>query len=158
MTPIPFHTMSTRIRRISGALLLALLAFATTASAATSMQAYVDAMQPGTNLGNTLDAVPTETSWGNPPTTQAMIQHIAALGFKSIRIPVTWMDQIGQNDIWPSDQTYRDAFTATGEFPFADGSKDAALVATLKPGVYTAEADDASGGECIAIVEVYEYP
>ena len=92
MTPTPFHTMSTRIHRISGALFLALLAFATTASAVTSMQAYVDAMQPGTNLGNTLDAVPTETSWGNPPTTQAMIQHIAALGFKSIRIPVTWRD------------------------------------------------------------------
>ena len=65
---------------------------------------------------------------------------------------------IGQNDNWPSDQTYRDAFAATGEFPFADGSKDAALITTLKPGVYTSEANDASGGEGIAIVEVYEYP
>ncbi|OIQ91750.1 xyloglucan-specific endo-beta-1,4-glucanase BoGH5A precursor [mine drainage metagenome] len=65
---------------------------------------------------------------------------------------------IGQDDNWPSDQTYRDAFTATGEFPFADGSKDAALITTLKPGLYTSEATDASGGEGIAIVEVYEYP
>ena len=65
---------------------------------------------------------------------------------------------IGQNDNWPSNQTYRDAFTATGEFPFADGSKDAALISTLNPGAYTAEANDTSGGEGTAIVEVYEYP
>ncbi len=65
---------------------------------------------------------------------------------------------IGQNDNWPSNQTYRDAFTATGEYPFPDGSKDAALIATLQPGLYTSEASDVAGGVGIAIVEVYEYP
>lgn len=54
------------------------------------MQEYVEAMQPGWNLGNTLDATPSETAWGNAPTTQEMIQQVAAQGFKSIRIPVTW--------------------------------------------------------------------
>ena len=54
------------------------------------MQAYVEAMQPGWNLGNTLDATPSETSWGNPLATQELIQQIAAQGFKSIRLPVTW--------------------------------------------------------------------
>ncbi len=61
-----------------------------TASAKTAMQDYVEAMQPGWNLGNTLDATPNETAWGNVPTTQELIQQIKAQGFKSIRIPITW--------------------------------------------------------------------
>ena len=68
---------------------------ATPASAQTPMQFYVEAMQPGWNLGNTLDATPTETSWGNPLVTEEFIQQIAAQGFKSIRIPVTWDTYMG---------------------------------------------------------------
>jgi len=55
----------------------------------------VKEMGLGWNLGNTLDATGGETAWGNPPTTQAMIQGIAASGFKSIRIPVTWRGHFG---------------------------------------------------------------
>ena len=81
---------------MSVVLLLSLFAFVPSASAATNMQTYVDAMQPGWNLGNTLDATgPDETSWGNPVVTQAFIQQIAAQGFKSIRIPVTWVQHTG---------------------------------------------------------------
>ncbi|KRF41893.1 cellulase family glycosylhydrolase [Paenibacillus sp. Soil787] len=77
-------------------LLLTLFAYVPSASAATNMQTYVDAMQPGWNLGNSLDATgPDETSWGNPVVTQAFIQQIAAQGFKSIRIPVTWVQHTG---------------------------------------------------------------
>lgn len=66
------------------------------AAAASSMQSYVEAMQPGWNLGNSLDAVGAdETAWGNPRITQALIQQIAAQGYKSIRIPVTWDKHIG---------------------------------------------------------------
>ena len=36
------------------------------------MQPYVDAMQPGVNYGNTYDAAPNETSWGNAAITQAL--------------------------------------------------------------------------------------
>lgn len=59
------------------------------------MQAYVEAMQPGWNLGNTFDATGDETSWGNPITTKELINAVAAQGFKSIRIPVTWDQRIG---------------------------------------------------------------
>jgi endoglucanase len=53
-------------------------------------------MQPGWNLGNSLDAVgPDETAWGNPRVTQALIQNVAAEGFNSIRIPVTWNEHQG---------------------------------------------------------------
>ncbi|MGW8444173.1 cellulase family glycosylhydrolase [Paenibacillus sp. S33] len=65
-------------------------------AAASSMQSYVEAMQPGWNLGNSLDAVGAdETAWGNPRITQALIQQIAAQGYKSIRIPVTWDKHMG---------------------------------------------------------------
>ncbi|WP_054942821.1 cellulase family glycosylhydrolase [Paenibacillus ihuae] len=64
--------------------------------ATSAMQSYVDAMQPGWNLGNTLDATGAdETSWGNPKVTQELIQKIADQGYKSIRIPVTWDVHIG---------------------------------------------------------------
>lgn len=58
----------------------------------------------GWNLGNTLDAksdgskenlgLKTETSWGMPKTTQDMINAVAAKGFKTIRIPVSWHNHI----------------------------------------------------------------
>lgn len=53
-------------------------------------------MQPGWNLGNSLDSVgPDETAWGNPTITQTLIQNVAAEGFNSIRIPVTWNEHQG---------------------------------------------------------------
>ena len=62
----------------------------------------VNAMGFGWNLGNSLDAhngnynegLNSETSWGNPKTTEAMIQKLANKGFKSIRIPVTWHNHL----------------------------------------------------------------
>ncbi|EPS41633.1 hypothetical protein H072_4499 [Dactylellina haptotyla CBS 200.50] len=55
-----------------------------------SAQAAFDALQPGWNIGNTLDAIPNEGSWNNPPITSTVIDAIQASGYKSIRIPVTW--------------------------------------------------------------------
>ena len=50
----------------------------------TSVQLTAE-MGAGINLGNTLDADgPDETFWGNPFTTKAMIDAIAARGFKNV--------------------------------------------------------------------------
>ncbi|MFI0820833.1 cellulase family glycosylhydrolase [Streptomyces sp. NPDC021098] len=57
---------------------------------APAARSAVAAMQPGWNLGNTYDAIPDETSWGNPPVTQALIRKVKSQGYKSIRLPVTW--------------------------------------------------------------------
>lgn len=47
-------------------------------------------MQPGWNLGNTLDAVGAdETAWGNPRVTQDLLRAVEDAGFQSVRIPVT---------------------------------------------------------------------
>ena len=55
-----------------------------------SSPALAAKMVPGWNLGNTLEAIPNETSWGNPLTTQKLIDSVKAAGFNSVRIPVAW--------------------------------------------------------------------
>jgi len=47
-------------------------------------------MSPGLNLGNTLEAVPSETAWGNPPANQVVMNAFKAAGFNTVRIPVAW--------------------------------------------------------------------
>ena len=48
----------------------------------------------GWNLGNSLECPRTETEWGNPKTTQAMIKAVADKGFNAIRIPVRWINHV----------------------------------------------------------------
>ncbi|GGM66065.1 hypothetical protein GCM10011608_59210 [Micromonospora sonchi] len=68
----------------------------TTPPPAGDPMAYVAAMQPGWNLGNTFDAVGAdETAWGNPRVTQAQLDAIRAQGFNSIRLPITWSNHHG---------------------------------------------------------------
>ncbi|MDE2185029.1 MAG: glycoside hydrolase family 5 protein [Alphaproteobacteria bacterium] len=55
-------------------------------------------MSPGWNLGNTLEALPGETSWGNPRATQELMDAVKAAGFKSVRIPVSWAAHAGFDD------------------------------------------------------------
>ena len=56
-------------------------------------------MGAGWNLGNALEAnnngVPSETAWGNPVVTQAFIDRVRAAGFRTIRIPVSYLGNIG---------------------------------------------------------------
>ena len=72
----------------------------------------VENLVMGYNLGNTLDANPWgswwdpstktiadwETSWGQPLTTQEIIDAIAAKGFNIIRVPVTWYPHMDAQD------------------------------------------------------------
>lgn len=62
---------------------------------------FMDIMNVGWNLGNSLDshygdrkedapALGQERTWGNITITEELIDHIAELGFNTIRIPVTW--------------------------------------------------------------------
>ena len=47
-------------------------------------------MKIGWNMGNTLDAPDGETSWGQPEITPELIKSVKELGFKTIRLPVSW--------------------------------------------------------------------
>ncbi len=73
-----------------------------------SAQQVVAAMQPGWNVGNTLDAIPDETSWGNPRITPELLAAIHDQGFKSIRLPVTWTDHQGGAPDYTIDPAYLD--------------------------------------------------
>ncbi len=48
----------------------------------------------GWNLGNSLECPKTETEWGNPKTTKAMIHTVSEAGFNAIRIPVRWINHV----------------------------------------------------------------
>ena len=64
----------------------------------------------GWNLGNHFDAyndgVSGETAWGNPRATQTAFDKIRAAGFRTVRVPVTWLGHIGEapdykiEDVW----------------------------------------------------------
>ncbi|GAB7046488.1 hypothetical protein JCM9534A_16140 [Catenuloplanes indicus JCM 9534] len=64
-----------------------------------SAAALVAGMGAGWNLGNQLEAsnngIPGETAWGNPVVTQNLINRVKASGFKTIRIPVSYLGKIG---------------------------------------------------------------
>jgi endoglucanase len=67
---------------------------------------YVQDMVVGWNLGNTMDASPNETGWGNPVTTQAMIDAVRKQGFKFMRLPVTWKGHFGGAPGYTLDPTW----------------------------------------------------
>ena len=48
----------------------------------------------GWNLGNSLECPSSETEWGNPKTTKAMIKAVKEAGFNAIRIPVRWINHV----------------------------------------------------------------
>lgn len=79
-----------------------------------SMEIVYD-MKVGWNLGNTLDAwidgltdLTTETCWGNPYTTKAMIDMVKQKGFKTVRIPVTWERHFGEAPDYTIDEPWMD--------------------------------------------------
>lgn len=77
---------------------------------------------------------------------------------------------VAQNDNWETAQPVTGgatpataaeitaAGTATGAFPFATGSKDAAILVTLPPGAYSAVMSGAADSTGAGLVEVYELP
>lgn len=67
--------------------------------------------------------------------------------------------KVADNDDWAGTAELKAAFASVGAFAFAsDGSRDAALTATLQPGSYTAQISGVGGTTGVALVEVYELP
>lgn len=65
---------------------------------------------------------------------------------------------IAANDDWAGDATLAATFAQVGAFSLAPDSHDAALIATLPAGVYTAQVAGAGGTTGVALVEVYLVP
>ncbi|MET0416925.1 MAG: glycoside hydrolase family 5 protein, partial [Actinoplanes sp.] len=102
--------MSSRVRKVGLGIVAAALTFSgsvygVTQAASADVVAQLSGPQlvadmgAGWNLGNTLEAsnngIPSETAWGNPVVTQALIDRVRASGFKTIRIPVAYLGHIG---------------------------------------------------------------
>lgn len=75
-------------------------------------QQITEAMGVGYNLGNSLEAnsggTPNETAWGNPVLTKEFVLAAKAAGFQSIRIPVSYLSKINDNNGYKIDSAWLD--------------------------------------------------
>jgi endoglucanase len=128
--------MSSRARRAGLACLAATLAFAGTfygvtrpasadVTAQLSAPQLVADMGAGWNLGNTLEAnsngIPSETAWGNPVVTQALIDRVRAAGFKTIRIPVSYLGHIGAGPNYTVNATWLNRIQQVVDYAYNRG-------------------------------------
>ena len=77
-----------------------------------------DLLGLGWNMGNHFDAFynyagagdlynyPNETCWGASPATQTTFDGVKKAGFTSVRIPVTWLNMIGEGPEYKIDETW----------------------------------------------------
>lgn len=66
----------------------------------------MEEMKIGWNLGNTLDAPDGELSWGMPMTTREMIAKVREMGFRTIRIPISWHKHVSDAPAYVIDETW----------------------------------------------------
>jgi endoglucanase len=79
-------------------------------------QQAVKLMAPGWNLGNSFDASPNETSWGNPTPSQTLINGVHSAGFKTLRLPVTWTNHIGAGPSYTVDSAWMNKVKQTAQW------------------------------------------
>ncbi|BCJ47575.1 hypothetical protein GCM10010168_19330 [Actinoplanes ianthinogenes] len=127
--------MSSRPRKARFALLAAALAVTGAAYGVTSASAEVTTqltaaqlvtdMGAGWNLGNQLEAsnngIPSETAWGNPVITQALINKVKASGFKTIRIPVSYLGKIGAGPNYTVDAAWLNRIQEVVNYAYNQG-------------------------------------
>ncbi|WP_086663750.1 glycoside hydrolase family 5 protein [Lentzea kentuckyensis] len=128
--------MGSRARRFRIGLLAAALAIAASASGLTSpvsantmnqlnASQIVADMGAGWNLGNqlesTIDGTPNETAWGQPVVTQALIDKVRAAGFKTIRIPVSYLRSIGSGPNYTISSSWLDRIQTVVNYAYNRG-------------------------------------
>ena len=78
-------------------------------------------MKVGWILGNTLDATTGgETGWGNPVTTQEMMDAVRKMGFKTVRIPVTWQGHFGGAPDYTIERSWLDRVEEIANYVLRD--------------------------------------
>jgi endoglucanase len=102
------RTSAARWRNVCAFVALAFAAIAAQAQTLPTAPQVAAQINLGWNLGNTLEAICSETAWGNPVTNQQLINAVKAAGFNAIRIPISWNCHIsdGSTNI-PADWTAR---------------------------------------------------
>ncbi|MGN0255800.1 MAG: glycoside hydrolase family 5 protein, partial [Chordicoccus sp.] len=81
-------------------------------------------MGAGWNLGNALDAYDStggnETAWGNPKVSKDLIDAVKNAGFKTIRIPVTYMNHIGKAPDYKIDTDWLNRINEVVNYAISD--------------------------------------
>jgi endoglucanase len=128
--------MSSMARRaglaaVAAALALTAAVYGVTRPASADVTAQLTAPQlvadmgAGWNLGNQLEAsnngIPSETAWGNPVITQALINRVKASGFKTIRIPVSYLAKIGAGPDYPVDAAWLNRIKEVVDYAYGQG-------------------------------------
>jgi len=125
--------MTSRATKLRSVLLAAALAVTATVSgmnpaAATAQlnaSQIVADMGAGWNLGNQLEAsangVPNETAWGQPTITQALVDKVKAAGFKTIRIPVSYLNHIGAGPGYPVNAAWLNRIQQVVDYAYRRG-------------------------------------
>lgn len=94
------------------------------ASAANANQVVYE-MGAGWNLGNSLEAsvdgVPSETAWNNPTVTKDLIKKVKASGFKTIRIPISYLNKIGSAPNYTVDGAWLDRIKTVVDYAHSEG-------------------------------------
>ena len=77
-----------------------------------SQTEITEAMGMGWNLGNQLEAlsggIPKETGWGNPIITEELLKLVSEQGFKTVRIPVSYLTHIGEGPDYTIEKEWLD--------------------------------------------------
>lgn len=82
-----------------------------------------------------------------------------ALGDPTLKIYTQTGVVFLENKDWGGATALKNAFSAVGAASLsADSSKDAAVLVTLEPGVYSAQVSGENGTTGVALVEIYELP
>ena len=76
-----------------------------------NQQEIVEAMGAGWNLGNQMEATdgtgtPKEDAWTEVKVTERMIRTVKQQGFRTIRIPVSYLSMIGEGPDYAIDSTW----------------------------------------------------
>ncbi len=84
-----------------------------------------EAMGAGWNLGNQLEANSggsvDETVWGNPTVTQELITAVADAGFTTVRVPVSYLDTIDDENDYTIDSTWLDRVEEVVQYCYNEG-------------------------------------
>ncbi|QYR24001.1 cellulase family glycosylhydrolase [Paenibacillus sp. sptzw28] len=82
-------------------------------------------MGAGWNLGNQLEGsingTPSETAWSSTPVTLALIQKVKAAGFKTIRIPVSYLNYIGSGPNYTINSTWLSRVKEVVDYAYNEG-------------------------------------
>ena len=105
---------------------------------------YVANEYLGWNLGNTFDGSGTETGWGNPVTTQEMIDVVHKQGFKMMRLPVTWSSHFGGAPDYTINASFLTRVVAVANYALNDSMYVMVNTHHDGGGLYTLSSTDAT--------------